>query len=99
MDVDCLRYTRYRMMTTLLQGKAPGSEASIFKVFQAELCQRLHDLALDTMGPDAAAWYDTRLSPEGYEMPMAMTMTPVQCLDLLKVPASNGDEDTYSGRF
>ncbi|MEE8301762.1 MAG: efflux RND transporter permease subunit [Candidatus Tectomicrobia bacterium] len=30
---------------------------------------------------------------------LAMTMTPVQCLDLLKVPASNGDEDAYSGRF
>ena len=75
MDVDCLRYTRYRMMTALLQGKAPGPEASIFKVFQTELCQRLHDLALDAMGPDAAAWYDARLSPEGYGMPMAMTMT------------------------
>ncbi|MCZ6533595.1 MAG: acyl-CoA dehydrogenase family protein, partial [SAR324 cluster bacterium] len=49
--------------------------SSIFKVFQAELCQRLYDLGMDTLGPDSAAWYDARLSEEAYDIPMGMTIT------------------------
>jgi alkylation response protein AidB-like acyl-CoA dehydrogenase len=75
MDVDCLQYTRYRMTTRLMQGKAPGPESSIFKVFQSELCQDLYELGMDAMGPDSAAWYDKRLSPEAFDIPMAMTIT------------------------
>ncbi len=75
MDADCLKYTRYRMTTRLLQGKAPGPESSIFKVFQSELCQGLYDLGMDALGSDGAAWYDERLSPEAFDIPMAMTIT------------------------
>ncbi|MCZ6644753.1 MAG: acyl-CoA dehydrogenase family protein [SAR324 cluster bacterium] len=75
MDTDCLLYTRYRMNTAVMKGQAPGPESSIFKVFQAELCQRLYDLGMDTLGPDSAAWYDARLSEEAYDIPMGMTIT------------------------
>jgi len=75
MDVDGLRYTRYRMLTALMQGHAPGPEASIFKLYQSELCQALYDLALESMGPDAARWYDDTLAEEAYDMPMQMTIT------------------------
>ena len=75
MDADCLRFTRYRMETAVMQGRAPGPESSIFKLFQSELFQKVCDLALEAMGTDAAAWYDERLSPEGYAWPMRMTIT------------------------
>jgi alkylation response protein AidB-like acyl-CoA dehydrogenase len=75
MDADCLRYTRYRMMTAVMQGRTPGPEASIFKVFQSELCQALYDLALEALGPEAAAWYDGNQPPLTYDIPMQMTIT------------------------
>lgn len=70
MDSDCLRYTRYRMLTALMQGKAPGPESSIFKLFQSELVQRICDVGMETMGPDSARWYDNTLMPEAYDIPM-----------------------------
>ena len=75
MDADGLRYTRYRMLTALMQGRTPGPEASIFKLFQSELCQALYDLASEAMGPDAARWYDEALAEEAYDVPMQMTIT------------------------
>lgn len=75
MDADCLRFTRYRLATAVMQGKHPGPEASIFKLFQSELNQSLYDLALDAVGPDAASWYDKRLSADAYDLAMNMTIT------------------------
>jgi len=75
MDADCLSYTRYRLTTALMQGKAPGPESSIFKLFQSELCQTLCDLGMEVLGPDSAAWYDDRLSEAGYQIPMQMNIT------------------------
>lgn len=75
MDADCIQYTRYRMLTALLQGKAPGPESSIFKMFSSELAQRLNDLGMDAMGPDGIAWYDERLSEDAYDLPMFMHIT------------------------
>ena len=75
MDYECLRATRYRMLTAVMQGRAPGPESSIFKLYQSELCQRLYDLAAETMGPDAARWYDETLSPAAFPVPMAMSIT------------------------
>ncbi len=75
MDADGLRYTRYRLQTAIMQGRAPGPEASIFKLFQSELCQALYDLALEAMGPEAANWYNQEMPPEAYDMPMQMTIT------------------------
>ena len=75
MDADCLRFTRYRLMTAVMQGRTPGAEASIFKLFQSELLQSLYDLASETMGPDAVRWYDATLDALRYDIPMQMTIT------------------------
>ena len=75
MDADCLTYTRYRLTTALMQGKAPGPESSIFKLFQSELCQNLCEMGMEALGPDSVAWYDERLSPAGYAIPMEMAIT------------------------
>ena len=75
MDADCLRYTRYRMNTAVMRGETPGPESSIFKVYQAELCQRLYDWGMDAMGIDGSRWYDESLSEEAFDIPMSMTIT------------------------
>ncbi|MDH4248312.1 MAG: acyl-CoA dehydrogenase family protein [Deltaproteobacteria bacterium] len=75
MEADCLRYTRYRLMTAVMQGRAPGPEASIFKLEQSQLCQALFDLALEAMGPDSVRWYDPELDALDYDLPMQMTLT------------------------
>ena len=75
MDADGLKYTRYRLLTALMHGKAPGPEASIFKLFQSELCQQIYELAMDAMGPDALRWYDRDLPGEEYSVSMQMTIT------------------------
>ena len=75
MDADCLRYTRMRMESTIMRGGSPGPEASIFKLYQSELFQRVCDLALHAMGPDAIDWYDPHLSQDAYAWPMRMTIT------------------------
>ena len=75
MDAECLRYTRYRMETAVFQGKSPGHESAIFKLYQSELFQRVCDLGMEAMGPDSIAWYDDRLSPAAYELPMRMMIT------------------------
>ncbi|MBI4081142.1 MAG: acyl-CoA dehydrogenase family protein [Candidatus Lambdaproteobacteria bacterium] len=72
MDADCMQYTRYRLNTAVMQGKAPGHESSIMKVFQSETLQKMFDLGLEAMGPDAMAWYDKRLPPEEYAVVMQM---------------------------
>ncbi len=75
MDSDGLRYTRYRLLTDLMHGRAPGPEASIFKLYQSELCQGLYDLALEALGPDGVRWYDKTLSEDAYNLPMQMMIT------------------------
>lgn len=75
MDADCLKYTRYRLTTALMQGRAPGPESSIFKLFHSETMQGLYEMGMEAAGPDSVAWYDQRLSPEAYDLPMAMTIT------------------------
>ena len=74
MAADCIQYTRYRLATAVMQGKHPGPEASIFKLFQSELNQGLYELAMESMGPDAAAWYDKRLSQQCYDIPLFATI-------------------------
>ncbi len=75
MDADCLIFTRKRLMSAVMQGKTPGPEASIFKLYQTELCQSIYDLALEILGPDGAAWWDKRLSNEAYSVAMMAVMS------------------------
>ena len=75
MDANCLRYARYRVASRVMQGLAPGPEASIFKLYNSELNQRIYDLALEAMGPNAATWYNPQLSEDAYAVPMEMIIT------------------------
>jgi alkylation response protein AidB-like acyl-CoA dehydrogenase len=70
MDADCLRYTRYRLLSAMMQGKAPGPESSILKLFQTDLLQDVFELAMNVLGPDSMAWYDKSLSAEAFDIPM-----------------------------
>ena len=70
MDSDCMRYTRYRLISAMMQGKAPGPESSILKLFQTDLLQDIYELAMNVLGPDSMAWYDKSLAPEAFDIPM-----------------------------
>jgi alkylation response protein AidB-like acyl-CoA dehydrogenase len=50
-EVEIMRLHNYRMMTKLDRGEMPGPESSIVKLFWADLTQRLHDTALEVLGP------------------------------------------------
>jgi alkylation response protein AidB-like acyl-CoA dehydrogenase len=71
MDADVFRYTRYRIESALVSGNRPGPESAFFKLYLSELSQRAHTAGLRAMGPDAAAWYDPRLSPDAFDLPMS----------------------------
>jgi alkylation response protein AidB-like acyl-CoA dehydrogenase len=59
MDVDCLRYTRFRALTRLEKGEAPGPETMIFKQFGAELMQQIVEVHSTVAGPFGTEWDDT----------------------------------------
>ncbi|MBI4083873.1 MAG: acyl-CoA dehydrogenase family protein [Candidatus Lambdaproteobacteria bacterium] len=50
MDNDCVRFTRYRVLTALEIGKPPGPEQFIFKVFGTELTARIADAQMEVLG-------------------------------------------------
>jgi alkylation response protein AidB-like acyl-CoA dehydrogenase len=52
-DLQALRYTNYRSLTTLMKTGIPGPEGSISKLQWSEANQRLTKLALELLGPDA----------------------------------------------
>ncbi|HET9692249.1 MAG TPA: acyl-CoA dehydrogenase family protein [Acidimicrobiales bacterium] len=52
-DVEVMRFLGLRTLTSFLSGKAPGPEASIFKVFWSEHHQRVTELAVDILGAEA----------------------------------------------
>jgi len=75
---------------------APGPEASIFKLYQSELCQALYDLALESMGPDAArraGLTRTVIFPAGNIAPEG-SVVKATAID----PAVVGDDDVYRHR-
>lgn len=60
MDVDSLRYTRYRALTRVMQEGEPGPESMMFKLFGAELMQRIVDLHHLALGPVGAVWAESQ---------------------------------------
>ena len=59
-EIDCKSffYTFLRMLSKLKTGSQPGPEASLLKVYGAELYQRVMDLNIQVMGPYAQSWYN-----------------------------------------
>jgi len=52
-DLEALRYTNYRALTTLLKTGVPGPEGSAIKLHWSEANQRLGKLAVEILGPDS----------------------------------------------
>jgi alkylation response protein AidB-like acyl-CoA dehydrogenase len=46
-----MRYAGYRILSKLEQGKRPGSEASVDKLYYSELDKRHQELIQDILGP------------------------------------------------
>ncbi len=54
-DFLALRFTGYRMLTTLQQGRIPGPEGGLAKVTTIKAAIEAGELLADTLGPDALA--------------------------------------------
>jgi alkylation response protein AidB-like acyl-CoA dehydrogenase len=52
-DLQGLRYTNYRALTTLVRTGVPGPEGSVAKLHWSETNQRLTTLAAELIGPDS----------------------------------------------
>jgi alkylation response protein AidB-like acyl-CoA dehydrogenase len=50
-DLQGLRYTNYRALTTLMRTGVPGPEGSVAKLHWSEANQRLTSLAIELLGP------------------------------------------------
>jgi acyl-CoA dehydrogenase len=53
LDLLSLRHTELRILASRVRGGSPGPEASILKTEHSELEQRIHELAVDLLGPYA----------------------------------------------
>jgi alkylation response protein AidB-like acyl-CoA dehydrogenase len=51
--VEIMRYFGYKALTNFLQGKQPGPDASIGKLFWSQHHQEITELSVDILGPDA----------------------------------------------
>src|SRR5262249_26783315 len=50
-EVEVLRYAGYRILSRLEQGKRPGAESSVDKLYYSELDKRHQELIQDILGP------------------------------------------------
>jgi alkylation response protein AidB-like acyl-CoA dehydrogenase len=68
-ELQALRYTNYRALTTLQQTGVPGPEGSVAKLRWSEQNQRLTKLARELMGPegllDDGWWHYQQLRSRG----------------------------------
>ncbi|MFN8026669.1 MAG: acyl-CoA dehydrogenase family protein [Acidimicrobiia bacterium] len=53
MQAEGYRLHTYMTVTAMIEGKPIGAEASLNKIFWSEMDVRIHELALDILGPDA----------------------------------------------
>jgi alkylation response protein AidB-like acyl-CoA dehydrogenase len=71
-DAEAYRWQTFSTVTRIVDGRRTGAESSLVKLFWSELDVRLHELALELLGPhaevldgDDAAWM------KGYEFALA----------------------------
>jgi len=53
MDAEAYRWQTYATVAGLMEGAKPGAESSLTKLFWSELDVRLHETALQLLGPEA----------------------------------------------
>ncbi len=52
-EVEIFKWHNWRVLTHLLRHDKPGPQSSLVKLFWSEMSQRLHDTAMEVLGPDA----------------------------------------------
>ena len=55
-EVRLFQLHNWRSLTRLSKGEAPGPEGSALKLYWSEMSKRLHQTALDVLGPAAPLW-------------------------------------------
>ena len=50
-DAEAYRWQTFWTVTRIVEGEPPGAESSLVKLFWSELDVRLHELALELLGP------------------------------------------------
>ena len=61
-ELDAMNALSFRGLTQLLDGKMPGPESSINKLYGTETFQKITDLAQEVQGPLAQIWVDDNLN-------------------------------------
>ncbi len=71
-DAEAYRWQTFWTVTKLVEGVSAGAESSMVKVFWSELDVRLHELALEMLGPHADLLdAETGAWMKGYEFALA----------------------------
>ena len=68
-DAEAYRWQTFRTVTRMSDGEELGAESSLTKVFWSELDVRLHEIALELLGPDAEM--DTSGWLKGYQFSLS----------------------------
>jgi alkylation response protein AidB-like acyl-CoA dehydrogenase len=55
-EVRLFQLHNWRSLTRLSKGEAPGPEGSALKLYWSEMSKRLHQTAMEVLGPDAPLW-------------------------------------------
>jgi alkylation response protein AidB-like acyl-CoA dehydrogenase len=63
-DLLALEWTTLRMLDAVMDGSAPGFEASVLKLRGSTIVQAIAEYTVDALGPDALAYDPARLEAE-----------------------------------
>ncbi len=55
-EVEIFKLHNWRTLTQIRRNGKPGPESSMVKLFWSEMSQRLHDVAIEILGPHAVHW-------------------------------------------
>lgn len=62
-EVRLFQLHNWRSLTRLARGEEPGPEGSALKLYWSEMSKRLHQRALDVLGPSAPLWQGAQDNP------------------------------------
>ncbi len=62
-EVRLFQIHNWRSLTRLSKGEAPGPEGSALKLYWSEMSKRLHQTAMDVLGPASPLWQDAPGNP------------------------------------
>ncbi|HEY2214893.1 MAG TPA: acyl-CoA dehydrogenase family protein [Acidimicrobiales bacterium] len=62
-EVRLFQIHNWRSLTRLSKGEAPGPEGSALKLYWSEMSKRLHQTAMDVLGPASPLWQNAEGNP------------------------------------